>query len=308
MVSFLLISEFSHLNFISNRFMLMYPAKRIVEIAVNIKWCVNVKSRYVILSFDLTALKRSQIFAPPNELRQISEFVYHRCDDATADPSIAGNMCVRMSSPKFELEATSSKENTAPPSYIGGQFLSESAPSSTLTTQDMTTTIPAPITACYMCMDNPAGTVLIECGHGGLCVPCASALWRHGAGTAAAPPSRRCPLCRRPFVGVMRIVSQTGEKVASHVYSFRRTILADIVSESDEPCFPLTSLPHPRPARSPTIRLPPSIPRNPFRLMGPAQVKVAVLHYTARPASKDLLWAAVTHDPERAGAAAAAGR
>jgi hypothetical protein len=105
---------------------------------------------------------------------------------------------------------------------------------------------------------------------------------QHCAGTAAALPARRCPLYRRPFVGVMRIVSQTGEKVASHVHSFRGTIFADIVSESDEPCFPLTSLPHPRPARSPTIRLPQSIPKNPFRLTGPAQVKVAVLHYTAR--------------------------
>jgi hypothetical protein len=100
------------------------------------------------------------------------------------------------------------------PSYICGRYLLESAPTTTLTTRDSST--PVSTTACYMCMDNPADTVLIECGHGGLCIACAGALWQRDSGTAAAaaPPARRCPLCRRPFVGVMRIVSQSDGKVA----------------------------------------------------------------------------------------------
>ena len=55
-------------------------------------------------------------------------------------------------------------------------------------------------------MDRAADAVLVECGHGGLCTACADSLWRHGA---HAPGGRCCPLCRRPFIGVMHILSET---------------------------------------------------------------------------------------------------
>ncbi len=65
--------------------------------------------------------------------------------------------------------------------------------------------------ACYLCMDRRADTVLVECGHGGLCGVCAAALWRSAA--AAPGAERRCPLCRLPFVGVMLIVGEAAGTV-----------------------------------------------------------------------------------------------
>jgi hypothetical protein len=45
-----------------------------------------------------------------------------------------------------------------------------------------------------VCYDTDADTVLLSCGHGGLCVECAARLWRS---------DRRCPLCRRDVHGVL---------------------------------------------------------------------------------------------------------
>jgi hypothetical protein len=50
---------------------------------------------------------------------------------------------------------------------------------------------------CFVCLDAAPEAVLLECGHGGLCVACAERLWQR---------ERRCPLCRAGFAGVMRIV------------------------------------------------------------------------------------------------------
>ena len=55
---------------------------------------------------------------------------------------------------------------------------------------------------CIVCMDRPADAVLLECGHSGLCVECATVLWDQ---------ARRCPLCRRGFAAVMRIVTVARE-------------------------------------------------------------------------------------------------
>ncbi len=63
---------------------------------------------------------------------------------------------------------------------------------------------------CYLCMDRRPDTVLVECGHGGLCAACAMALWHR---SAAAPRARLCPLCRLPFVGVMLIVGEAAGTV-----------------------------------------------------------------------------------------------
>ena len=48
--------------------------------------------------------------------------------------------------------------------------------------------------ACYVCFDADASTVLLACGHQGLCAACAARLWRI---------DRRCPLCRRRVNGVV---------------------------------------------------------------------------------------------------------
>ena len=47
---------------------------------------------------------------------------------------------------------------------------------------------------CYACFDTLPDTVLIACGHRGLCSACAARLWA---------VDRRCPLCRRAVNGVV---------------------------------------------------------------------------------------------------------
>ena len=58
-------------------------------------------------------------------------------------------------------------------------------------------------TFCFVCLDQGHGAVLMECGHGGLCVQCASTLWARGVAC------RRCPMCRAEIAAVMRVVSRT---------------------------------------------------------------------------------------------------
>jgi hypothetical protein len=52
---------------------------------------------------------------------------------------------------------------------------------------------------CIVCMERPADAILLECGHGGLCVTCSTVLWDH---------ARHCPLCRQEFAAIMRIVAR----------------------------------------------------------------------------------------------------
>ncbi len=58
---------------------------------------------------------------------------------------------------------------------------------------------------CFVCMERPADAVLLECGHSGLCVECATVLWNQG---------RRCPLCRRGFAAIMRIIACSADTVS----------------------------------------------------------------------------------------------
>mmetsp|Transcript_59221 Transcript_59221/g.145367 ORF Transcript_59221/g.145367 Transcript_59221/m.145367 type:complete len:565 (+) Transcript_59221:175-1869(+) len=53
---------------------------------------------------------------------------------------------------------------------------------------------------CIVCLDRERDALLLECGHGGLCVDCATALWNNG------PSGRTCPMCRKIFTGVMKLV------------------------------------------------------------------------------------------------------
>ena len=64
-------------------------------------------------------------------------------------------------------------------------------------------------TLCYVCLDADADTMLLGCGHRGLCSACALQLWR---------VDRRCPLCR---VGLSGLV-------------FLRGFHGDVVSERTE--------------------------------------------------------------------------
>jgi hypothetical protein len=47
---------------------------------------------------------------------------------------------------------------------------------------------------CYTCFDSKPNTMLVTCGHQGLCSVCAARLWRI---------DKRCPLCRRGVNGVV---------------------------------------------------------------------------------------------------------
>mmetsp|Transcript_17750 Transcript_17750/g.49136 ORF Transcript_17750/g.49136 Transcript_17750/m.49136 type:complete len:131 (-) Transcript_17750:543-935(-) len=50
-------------------------------------------------------------------------------------------------------------------------------------------------------------TIVMECGHDGLCVECAGRLWRQ-------PPNMKvCPLCRQSISGIVRIVGAQRELV-----------------------------------------------------------------------------------------------
>jgi hypothetical protein len=55
------------------------------------------------------------------------------------------------------------------------------------------------VDTCLVCMERPPDAVLMECGHGSVCSTCAVELWQQ---------SRRCPLCREGFAGVMRLTSE----------------------------------------------------------------------------------------------------
>ncbi len=57
---------------------------------------------------------------------------------------------------------------------------------------------------CVVCIERPADAILLECGHSGLCVQCATMLWNQ---------ARRCPLCRRGFAAVMRIIATAANTV-----------------------------------------------------------------------------------------------
>lgn len=49
---------------------------------------------------------------------------------------------------------------------------------------------------CYVCMERQATAMLLDCGHAGLCLPCAKRL---------LASTRTCPLCRNPISRVMQV-------------------------------------------------------------------------------------------------------
>lgn len=63
---------------------------------------------------------------------------------------------------------------------------------------------------CAVCTAAPPDGVLLECGHGGLCVGCCRRL----AKAAHLPPGGRCPFCRAPISHVVRLVALPGAHTA----------------------------------------------------------------------------------------------
>ena len=51
--------------------------------------------------------------------------------------------------------------------------------------------------SCYACMDAEADTLLLNCGHSGLCVACARKIIH---------ANQRCPLCRQVLTGMIHMI------------------------------------------------------------------------------------------------------
>ena len=52
---------------------------------------------------------------------------------------------------------------------------------------------------CWICFEGPRDAVLLECGHGGICLACAQRVFRK--------KTRLCPMCRQPVTQVVHIES-----------------------------------------------------------------------------------------------------
>ena len=50
---------------------------------------------------------------------------------------------------------------------------------------------------CYTCMDKRANTILLNCGHTGLCVGCARTIMQ---------ANQNCPLCRQGLSGMIHMI------------------------------------------------------------------------------------------------------
>lgn len=50
------------------------------------------------------------------------------------------------------------------------------------------------MTECCICYDNPPDTVIMPCGHGGICYECSLSIWEADKG---------CYLCRKEMVEVL---------------------------------------------------------------------------------------------------------
>ena len=146
---------------------------------------------------------------PPKVLQRISEFRYVRCEVL-----VKSSLPIRK---PFAIPVVSRQFHAAPSlalildqgptlAKIPSQLISraaaanlhDSAPSTLAEQNDEDDE------TCIVCWEQPQDAVLLECGHGGLCVACADLLWRQ---------TRRCPLCREEFAGVMRIVDASDATV-----------------------------------------------------------------------------------------------
>ena len=61
---------------------------------------------------------------------------------------------------------------------------------------------------CFVCWDRPPDSVILECGHGGLCRPCANRVW--------ARPPHECPVCRGHIFLVISLEEASRDAAVGH--------------------------------------------------------------------------------------------
>jgi hypothetical protein len=153
----------------------------------------------------------------PTKLRKVADTLYKRVEDAPAgsavraptiplgrSTSIRGDK-VSEDGEEIEVDTEEAGDGGLP----GGQ---EAAAGAGGTPQDEEEE-----KSCIVCLDRERNALLLECGHGGLCVPCADALWRSG------PAFRNCPMCREVFTGVMKIVGEEAGEISVEVVHYAST-------------------------------------------------------------------------------------
>ena len=150
------------------------------------------------------------VLEPPEVLYQASNLQYHR--SATSqfmnDEQVK---CPRLSDISFSFKTSNSNSSSCP-------FEGAASKSSKIHNAIVISSVDVPSECsaaeyshtedgnnCLVCLDLPANAILLECGHSGVCVDCASVLWLQ---------SRRCPVCRKGFAAVMRIVNRQGSSVS----------------------------------------------------------------------------------------------
>ena len=157
--------------------------------------CIHIQERLAVIKIP-----------PPINLQKISAFQYVRCDL----PNVSNHFFPRSTyisdltpnGPPHSLLLDHTNANC--PSALPAQLASYEDAGTSLPTDAQIQIAAEDDSSCIVCWDQPRDAVLLECGHGGLCVACADLLWRQ---------TRRCPLCREEFAGVMRIVDASDATV-----------------------------------------------------------------------------------------------
>jgi hypothetical protein len=180
---------------------------------------------YIFLQFDITVLIVLQdgahtLLKPPATLQRVSPFQYQRHTDSQFNQTtlVLSNAETNSDTIKYLCfsEPTFSDGNQAHPvSNLANDSDPGNPPPLTRTasrvplnsSQADTDSAEGEVgSACIVCMERPPDAVLLECGHSGLCVGCATVLWVQ---------ARHCPLCRQSFAAVMRIVAREAGAVSA---------------------------------------------------------------------------------------------
>jgi hypothetical protein len=158
--------------------------------------------------------------APPEILRHVSQFSYQRITGACKSKTVHGLVRVSQFVCSAEISFAFSKnlcvrKQLRPCDEFANKYEEVHIPSCQVieTDQSDNTLVANGVDPCIVCMEHPPDAVLLECGHSGLCVECATVLWDQ---------ARRCPLCRRGFAAVMRIVARDSEAHTVSVFLITR--------------------------------------------------------------------------------------
>ena len=152
----------------------------------------------------------------PTKLRKVADTLYKRVEDAPAGSAVTTPLIPlgrsasirgdKVSEGGGEIEVDT--EEAGDGSLPVGEEAAAGAGGTRQEEEDK---------SCIVCLDRERNALLLECGHGGLCVPCADALWRSG------PAFRNCPMCREVFTGVMKIVGEEEGEVSVEVVHYAST-------------------------------------------------------------------------------------